>query len=292
MSSATSPPLPSFLPFPGEQLRNLFPLGHNALADVLGLALAYLKGMHPSKIDRKDPKTAGSAHILSLLLNDPLIKSLLPSAPPTTTPTKEFSALQGRLTSLENTISALAKVTATAAKKPQPPAQPPAHTPQSGRHGPTLTPATYAQATATPPRPSIVVGAAGYTWSDSRPMPSDICATLNRTIGKSHPQTQLSTAKWTKNGNLVIWGGPNTTAHHLTTALPHITEVIQASFSMLSDTAPSNPPPIHANIKWSKLTINNAPTGKSPTQAAHSPDECHQALLSENPAYASLTITQ
>jgi hypothetical protein len=90
----------------------------------------------------------------------------------------------------------------------------------------------------------------------------------------------------------VIWGGPNTSAHHLTTTLPIISEALQSSFSALSHSAPDTPPPVRPNVKWSKLTINNIPTGKTETQGAHTPEECHNTLLAENPAYASLIITQ
>jgi len=112
MSNQT--PLPSFLPHPGEQLRKLFPLGHIALVDVLGLSIAYLKGMHPTKQARNSPEMLASAHILSHFLNDPLVKAILLVATPSQPPSKELSALQGQLTSLENTLTTLAKAPATA----------------------------------------------------------------------------------------------------------------------------------------------------------------------------------
>ncbi|KAF8493758.1 hypothetical protein F5888DRAFT_1806089 [Russula emetica] len=248
--STKTPPLPTFLPRPGEQLQKLFPLAHDSLASVLGLALAYVQTMHPIKQAKSDPAVVASAHILSLFINDPLIKSMAPPSSHTNTPSKELTALQGKFSSLENTVLALAKATLAYSKDTKPPPPPPAQTaqpkPQQSKEPATLH--TYAAKAASPQRPSIV-----------RPSPSDICATINSTLKTSHAQTQLSAAMWTQKGNLVIWGGPNTMAHHLTAALPTISEALQSSLSALSDFAPSNPP---------------------------------QTLLTENPSYASLIITQ
>ncbi|KAF8496117.1 hypothetical protein F5888DRAFT_1907381 [Russula emetica] len=293
--STKMPPLPTFLPCPGEQLQKLFPLAHDSLASVLGLALAYVQTMHPTKQAKSDPAVAASAHILSLFINDPLIKSMAPPSSHTNTPSKELTALQGKFSSLENTVLALAKATLAHSKDTKPPPPPPAQTaqpkPQQSK-GP-ATPHTYAAKAASPQCPSIVVGTAAYSWPDNqRPSPSDICATINSTLKTSHAQTQLSATKWTQKGNLVIWDGPNTTAHHLTAALPTISEALQSSLSALSDSAPSTPPPVRPNVKWSKLTLNNIPTGKTTTQGAHTPEDCHQTLLTENPSYASLIITQ
>jgi hypothetical protein len=85
--STRTPALPTFLPHPGEKLRAIFPLGHTALMDVLGLGLAYLKGIHPTTQPKSNPDMVVSAHILSLFLNDPLVKAILP-APPLASPPK------------------------------------------------------------------------------------------------------------------------------------------------------------------------------------------------------------
>src|SRR5580692_1333413 len=103
----TTAPLPSFLPHPGEQLQKLFPLAHESLASVLGLALAYMKAMHPVKQPCLDAKMTASAHILSLFVNDPLIKAILP--PATSPALKDFTALQAKLTALETSVASLAK---------------------------------------------------------------------------------------------------------------------------------------------------------------------------------------
>src|ERR1700677_2874135 len=154
--------LPTFLPRSGEQLQKLFPLAHDSLASVLGLALAYMQAMHPTKKPRSDPGMVASAHILSLFVNDPLIKSILPASAMPTAPSKELIALQGKLTTLENTVLTLAKVATHPSKDTKPPPPPSSHTaqpkPQQGK-GPAPLP-TYAAKAASPQRPSIVVGAA------------------------------------------------------------------------------------------------------------------------------------
>ena len=136
--------------------------------------------------------------------------------------------------------------------------------------------------------------AAAYTWPDDRrPDPADICATINATLDRSNPtQVRMSAARWTAKGNLVIWGGANTTAHQLTTALPHFSEALQTSLSAMAESAPQSPPSLRRNVAWSKIRLNAVPTGKTETTGAHTPDEAHVALISENPAYAALTITQ
>jgi hypothetical protein len=52
------------------------------------------------------------------------------------------------------------------------------------------------------------------------------------------------------------------------------------------------PPPTWANVKWSKLLINGLPTGTSDTQGPYTPEECHQSLAANNPAYATLPVMQ
>jgi hypothetical protein len=139
-----------------------------------------------------------------------------------------------------------------------------------------------------------VVETATYTWSEGlRPRPEDICATINAAFDHTNPtQVRMSAARWTAKGNLIIWGGANTTASQLTTALPHISEAMQSSLSPLSDSAPQSPPTIRHNTKWSKLRLNAVPTGKTATRGAHTPEEAHKSLLNENPSYAALNITQ
>src|SRR6266446_9816660 len=109
--------LPTFLPFPGESLKNAFPPNHDSLSTMLGLCLAYLKAMHPAKLAQPNEPMWASAHILNLLINDPITQSLLPKGTPSNTaPAKELNALQNCLTSLENTLTNLTKATTEARK--------------------------------------------------------------------------------------------------------------------------------------------------------------------------------
>ncbi len=217
--------LPSFLPIPGEKMQELLPANHDSLSSMLGLCLAYLKHMHPAKPSRGEENAAASAHIISLFLHDPLILALLPqSSTQPTGPAKELTALQIHLTSLENTLTNLAKATADTRKDIQKHATPPQKTAQA--HALPAQPATphpsYTAKAASPQCPSTVMNVADYTWPNNmRLNPSDICATINLSLDHSgSTQVRISAAKWTAKGNLVLWSGPNTSAPQLTNALP------------------------------------------------------------------------
>ena len=191
--------LPNYLPHPGNSLQKLFPPNHDLLSVVLGLALAYLKHMHPSKLIHTDESSKASAHILSLLIQDPLIQSLLPKSTPPNLPTQELKGLQVCLTSLENTLTNLAKATTEVRKeiksKPTTPAPKPAKA--SPAKGSTPTQPTYAAKAASPQHPSIVVEAAAYTWpEDTRLPPADICATINAALScSSTTQVRVSAVR-------------------------------------------------------------------------------------------------
>jgi hypothetical protein len=289
--------LPTFLPTPADQLQKLLPPNHDSTSTMLGLVLAYLKHMHPAKLAPPSESMRASAHIINLFLNDPLIQSLLPKGTPANTaPIKELTALQIRLTSLENTLANLAKATTEARKefKSQPHINAnPAKPTSSNAKGFAPTP-TYAAKAAVPQRPSVVVNVADYTWADDRrPSPSDLCTTINAALDHSKAtQVRVSAARWTAKGNLVFWGGTNTTAHQLTSSIPHFSEALQTSLLAIAESAPETPPTLRPNVKWSKIRFNAVPTGKTDTRGAYTPDEVHNALVIENPAYAALTITQ
>jgi hypothetical protein len=253
--------------------------------------------MHPVKLVQPDKSMRASAHIISLLINDPLVQSLLPKGTPANTaPVKKLNALQIRITSLENMLTNLAKATTEVRKDINAHPQPSANIakPLAPSAKGSVPPPTYAAKAATPQRPSIVVDVAVYTWPDDRrPQPSDLYATINATLARSNAtQVRASAARWTTKENLVFWGGANTTAHQLTTALPHFAEALQPSLSVLFETAPQTLPTLRHNVKWSKLCLNADPTGKTILQQAHMLDEVHNALATENPSYAALTITQ
>jgi hypothetical protein len=81
------------------------------------------------------------------------------------------------------------------------------------------------------------------------------------------------------------------TAHQLQNSLTFISETIRTQIPAISCNL-DHPPPIRANVKWSRILLNKVPTEKTDTRPAYSPDECHKALIAENPSYASLTVTQ
>src|SRR5258708_25938972 len=101
-------PLPTFLPFPAQQLQKLLPPNHDSLGAMLGLSLAYLKEMHPAKRVQPDKSMRASAHIINLLIHNPLFQSLLPNGTPVNTaPATELNALQIPLTIPDNTLTNL-----------------------------------------------------------------------------------------------------------------------------------------------------------------------------------------
>src|SRR5712672_912978 len=122
--------------------------------------------------------------------------------------------------------------------------------------------------------------------ASDRPPVETICKNINNDLAtSSHSAVRLIAAKWTAKGNLILTGDTSTSLNVLLPAANHIAAIIGARFAKTTPTA-------RANTKWSKLFINAVPTGKSQSWEPFNPDECHQALLENNPAYASLTVTQ
>jgi len=96
----------------------------------------------------------------------------------------------------------------------------------------------------------------------------------------------MSTAKWAPLGNLVVFAGSNTTLTQLQASHHIITSAIEATLPEHISLAS------YPNVKWSKLLINSVPTSATDILLAHSYEECHQALLHDNPFYCCLQITQ
>ena len=115
-----------------------------------------------------------------------------------------------------------------------------------------------------------------------------LVAACNKALGSEARYTniQVSAAKWSPAGNLVVFSGPETTSTQLTATHHIIVSTIEGAL----------PSPIslssHPNIKWSKLLINVVPTGVTSDTPAHSQEACHQALLCDNPSYCQLRVTQ
>ncbi|KAI9439511.1 hypothetical protein H4582DRAFT_2074825 [Lactarius indigo] len=168
---------------------------------------------------------------------------------------------------------------------PNPPNQEPPATQK-----PVGTAPSFAKAAALPPCPSMVISLSHIDWGKQKPSPAILCSDINSALtAAQNDQVHISAVKWTARDNLVLMGGPNTTAHHLQLSIPTIRQHFSKTYL---DPQASHPLHIRPNVKWSKILINSVPTGVTSTSPAYSPDACHTALITENPSYASLNITQ
>jgi hypothetical protein len=155
---------------------------------------------------------------------------------------------------------------------------------------------SYSAAAKAPARPSLVISHrsstsdGGDTPMAVKHQPALIIAHLNTALRASPHQASISAARWTSKNNLVLTGGPDTTAHNLNSSSHFLSNVL----SSLLAADQSAPVPISAqeNLCWSCITINNIPTGVNLTRAAYTPQECHKALLVDNPVYRSLRVTR
>ncbi|KAH9015359.1 hypothetical protein EDB84DRAFT_1443492 [Lactarius hengduanensis] len=260
----------------------------------------------------------GDASPLSLLGLGPFS---FPPRPPPSAFTKELEALRDslnlRLDALQSAIDGIqrppppsapvpaiptpAPVPTPRARKPR--AQPPTPVPAKALPGPAPTPTpasrptpppTFASVAKTPARPSLVVSLRPPVAGASHPpavrrSPQEVVSHLNAILASEGHLATLSTARWTAKNNLVVTAGPDTTAHHLTSASHLISESLVTFLS-----ADHSPLPVQTrdNCKWARLLVNGIPTGASPTRGPYSPSELHAALLADNPAYRGLRLTQ
>ncbi|KAI9437032.1 hypothetical protein H4582DRAFT_2078099 [Lactarius indigo] len=136
-----------------------------------------------------------------------------------------------------------------------------------------------------PLRPTLIA----HTRIDaSAPHPpiSSLINKLNSLFQEGTPDHMcFSSARWSGTGNLVLTGGPGTTAQQL---LKLDTQIQGTIADLLSSPLPL----LTVNSKWSKLLINNIPTGVTTNSGPASPHDCHLSLLTHNPAYATLLVTQ
>ncbi|KAH8992139.1 hypothetical protein EDB86DRAFT_3079408 [Lactarius hatsudake] len=173
-------------------------------------------------------------------------------------------------------VPALAKPTPAKAMPP-PPAKP-----------------SFASVTQTPTRPSLIISAVHPTEGAASPAVrhslAAICSHLNATLAQSPHQVTLSAVQWTAKNNLVVVAGPDTTAPQLASASHFLSTALGAFLSH----DPNSPLSVTAreNVRWSRLTINGLPTGASTVRGAFTPTECHVSLLTDNPMYQSLWLTQ
>jgi hypothetical protein len=216
------------------------------------------------------------------------------SSPPLTTPPPDMTEA---LKTIMSSLTALQKASSigTPAGKPTSTSKPDSnpHALDNRAKGKS-NPSTFAQAAASPPRPSMVVSLAHVSWTDNKPTPAQVCNGINCALEVSdNDQVCISATRWTARDNMILTGGPNTMAQHLQQATPTICHHLATTY-LTSDEpdSPPSPPTIRPNVKWSKLLINSVPTGVSPLTKAMTPDECNTALISDNPSYATLNITQ
>src|SRR5712675_165487 len=201
-----------------------------------------------------------------------------PPAPLVPSPSAELKEIRTTLKTLTQAIASIQKTlpspnNAAHAKVQQPP-KPPSKN-------------FSAVAGAKPSTHSIVVDLAHWNLTASnRPPVETICKNINNDLStSSHSAVRLIAAKWTAKGNLILTGDASTSLNVLLPTANHIAAIIGTQFAKTT-------PKTRANIKWSKILINGVPTGKSQSWEPYNPDECHQALLENNPAYVSLTIMQ
>ncbi|KAH8999608.1 hypothetical protein EDB86DRAFT_2828229 [Lactarius hatsudake] len=205
-----------------------------------------------------------------------------------------------------------APVSKPRAKKPR--AQPPTPAPATVSSGPAHTPAppthptpsparptpspapkpSFASMAKSPARPSLVVSLQSAVAGGPKPLavcrgPQELVAHLNAVLASEGHSVTLSAARWTAKNNLVVTAGPDTTAHHLTSASHLISDSLVTFLS-----ADNSPLPVQTreNCKWARLMINGIPTGASLTHGPYTPSELHAALLADNPVYRKLRLTQ
>jgi hypothetical protein len=230
-------------------------------------------------------------NILTHFLANPSISKL--TAHPAHAPPHQ----KDKIAEIKSTLSMLTKsVNSLLQKKSNPPNKNPTPSPPT-KAGGNVTPAphSYAKTAATrPSRASLVMNLKDTLLGDTgtRPKPAYLTDIFNEAL-KASPLHQVCIAAtwWTANGNLVITGGHMTTAQQLRDCTDTLATAL-AEDQTWSEDDPLLPPLTRPNVKWSKLLINGTPTGVLPDRAhAYSPEECHEALASENPYYSSLLVT-
>jgi len=97
----------------------------------------------------------------------------------------------------------------------------------------------------------------------------------------------VSATRWMPKGNLVIFGGPDTSQEHLLSASHILLTAILAKLSALAPLSIS----AYANVKWSKVLISSVPLGSSAQGPAFSV-ACYSSLVKNNLSYKALKVTQ
>jgi hypothetical protein len=261
---------------------------------IAGTLQSVLNGIEELLAQR--PEEEPEVNLLLLdFITSPIYEQIMGSPPPRNTPEAPPHPVLEDIKSIKASIAALEKAIRTG-QQPSKPSQTPKNDsspqqPKDRAKGKT-SPPSFANVAASPPRPSVVVNLAHMSW-DPRPSAPEICTDINNALRASdNDQIRISAARWTAKENLILTGGPNTTAQQLQQATLLIRQHIATAYQPIDNPTPPSLPSVRPNVKWSKLLINSVPTGVTTSRTARSPEECHAALTSDNPSYASLNITQ
>ncbi|KAI9434763.1 hypothetical protein BJY52DRAFT_1231070 [Lactarius psammicola] len=266
------------------------PITPQQIAGVLSSAASGIENI----LSKSPGKIGEIQRILCSFQARPTILKVLESAP-TSQPTNTLpSHVIKDVRDIKTTLLALQKVISAGPQPSKPPSEP--KTPK-GRTAETLPKvsgqiiSSFAKAAALPPRPSVVVSFSHSAWDGARPTSAELCDGINNALLAAHiEQVRISAARWTARENLILTGSPTTTAQNLQLAFPTIHQHLAESYPDSQDLP--TPRTIRPNVKWSKILINSVPTGVLNLKPAKTPDECHTALIADNPTYASLHVTQ
>ncbi|KAF8267218.1 hypothetical protein EI94DRAFT_1701190 [Lactarius quietus] len=215
------------------------------LAEVLASAAKGIESITTSNSELKEPVQ----QLLNTLLTNPTIAEICGDAQPHTPSVSTPPSLLDDVESIKATLAALQKA---------------------------ITPSTQAGKPLQSKTPENTPSAPPPQGQRARTPPLHL-----QTLPHHH---HAPASWWTARENVILTGGPNTTAYHLQQATHTIHQ-------HLSETYTLPPLTIRPNVKWSKLLINSVLTGVTSDSRDKTPDECHTALTSDNPSYASLNIT-
>ncbi|KAH9003224.1 hypothetical protein EDB83DRAFT_2533549 [Lactarius deliciosus] len=271
---------------------------------LVGVLNPFTRNLRAISTDSFDSLVCIEHHLASL--PTPPAQASIPSLPPSSTPVAapaqdvEMARPPGPPPTSVPVTPTPAPVSKPRAGKPY--AQPPTPALPKPKPAPAPTPAptprpkptSFASVAKTPARPSLVVSLHPSVAGGPKPLavrrsPQEVVSHLNAVLASEGHQVTLSAARWTVKNNLVVTAGPDTTAHHLTSASHLISDSLVTYLS-----ADNSPLPVQTweNCKWARLLINGIPTGASLTRDPYSPSELHTALLADNPAYRGLRLTQ
>ena len=147
---------------------------------------------------------------------------------------------------------------------------------------------------ATPARPSLVISLNQTSDAERKTLtakwPAFSLARICNEALSAVPEfanVRVSAARWTPKGNIVAFAGPDTSLAQLLTA----SHILTAAITTQVPTASPTPISARANVRWSKVLINGVPLGLT-ASGPHSSKACHVSLITDNPSYSTLKVTQ